>query len=252
MKPIYFLLLGLLMVGCDAVNSAKTSKRETVRVMLLNPSNDDLEIRFYDHQGWSFKKMVTAGATDTIRIDADTFRLAVKRGDEFVSYFPSLDLEPTMAYHYSDFGWDINQENGDTSLAYVFHPKPWTKNYKAMYFVDLTFDSTKMYAVADCRWLYGGKSLESITDFERNAKASQKEGYPIVASAFRGHLPRKIPLHTRFMNSKLPESINVSYGMKGSVMRLHSVPLDERGNVTSYVFNEIVKETLSFEENNVN
>ena len=250
-----FLLMGLTFFGCNFPesvinenNSGEENINEEIIVMLSNPSDQPIEVRFFDHEGWSYKKRVTANAIDTIKIIADTFRIASKldNGEYLTTYPDQGDL--SYVQKYSNFGLDINPETGDTSLAFVFKKNPYTTKdggYPGMYFIDLTHDTSNLYAIGEARWLYGAEALNTAEDFEQAALKSQKEGYPITHSAFTGGgVPRIIPKHTLSFNAEFPESINVSYNSKGSVLKLYKIPNEQKKNIQNYVFNAIMKENL--------
>jgi hypothetical protein len=254
---IYFLSIlsiSILAISCDeststnsgSENSSDTNadNEEAVIVMLCNPTDQDLESRFYTHEGWSFKKKIPARSSDTLIIDAGAFKVLTKdAAGEYVTHYPiSEDL--SLADQYSNIALDVNPEENDSSLAFVFQANQYTKNdggFPAMYFIDMTFDSTQIYAIGEHRWLYGDTPIESAADIQKAALASQKEGYKIVNKAFRGTMPSIIPKHTKNIGQELPKSISYQYA-KGSVLRLYLVPADKQDNIGNYIFNQIAAE----------
>lgn len=99
-----------------------------------------------------------------------------------------------------------------------------------MYFSDMTFDNSQIYAIGEHRWLYGDITIERPEDIQKAALASQKAGYPIVNKAFKGSMPNVIPEHTRNLGDALPKSISYQYA-KGSVLRVYQVPADKHDNI---------------------
>lgn len=240
-----FLTITLSAISCDeSTTNSSTTEDASVIVMLCNPTDQPLESRFYTHEGWSFKKTIPAKSSDTIVIDADNFKVLTNDANgEYVAHFPSSE-DLSMA-EYTNISLDINPEENDTSLAYVFEANKYTTKdggYPAMYFIDMTFDSTIIYALGEHRWLYGDAPMETAQDIQKAALASQKQGYPIVNKAFKGTMPKIIPKHTRNLGDPLPESISVQYNTKGSVLRLYQVPNDKKGDIGNYIFNQVALE----------
>lgn len=238
------LTITLLLMSCDeSTTSTSSSEEGSVIVMLSNPTDQALESRFYTHEGWSFKKTIPAKSSDTIVIDADYFKILTEDANgEYVARFPS-SKDLSLA-EYSNITLDIDPEDNDTTLAFVFEADQYTTSdggYPAMYFIDMTFDSTVIYALGEHRWLYGDAPIETAQDIQKAALASQKQGYPIVNKAFKGTMPKLIPKHTRNVGEALPESISVQY-TKGSVLRLYQVPDDKKDNIGNYIFNQVALE----------
>lgn len=238
----------LLTISCDESTSTSSNNSEentSVIVMLSNPTDQPLESRFYTHEGWFYKKTIPAKSSDTITIDADNYKVLTKdAAGEYLTHFPSSE-DLSMAEQYTNIALDIDPEKNDTSLCYVFEANKYTTSdggYPAMYFIDMTFDSTVIYAIGEHRWLYGGASIETAQDIQKAALASQKQGYPIVNKAFKGTMPNIIPKHTRNIGEELPESISAQYNIKGSVLRLYQVPEDKKGNIGNYIFNQVALE----------
>lgn len=244
--PIFTIML--LMLSCDEGTTTSTDTSEddsSVVVMLSNPTDQALESRFYTHEGWFYKKTIPAKSSDTITIDADAFKILTKdAAGEYLAHFP-ISEDFSMAEKYTNIALDIDPEENDTSLTYVFEANKYTTSdggYPAMYFIDMTFDSTIVYAIGEHRWLYGDAPIETAQDIQKAALASQKQGYPIVNKAFKGTMPKIIPKHTSNIGQPLPESISVQYNIKGSVLRLYQVPEDKKGNIGNYIFNQVALE----------
>ncbi len=241
-------VLVLLASACGDIDTSSggggDAEVPTVKTEFLNPSEDTLYVRVFDHGGWIFNEPVPPASSITLDVEEGLFSVAsYNTAGDMLDFYPRGMKPETLADTFH-FGVSTDPEDNSQSVRVKFEsPKFYNIKtrkymYTGRYAFDLTFDSTRYYPVADIHWMYG---VEDEAKMRQEFLKVTKNGENFILSYGRGSRFMIFPEKCAGPFDPIPDEMTVWYNNKTSFPKVFTLP---EGTPISEAANYLVEELI--------
>ncbi len=248
------ILWGLSFVSCNdsepqpdptpVVIPDTTAQPPGILVEFFNPYAIPLEVRVFDHKGWIVKLPVPPNSSSFGEVKEGLYTIGVKdtATNQYLHFYPS-GMHPDSLADTLNYGVKVNPK-GERDVRYRFRPQTFKEASETRLLVDLSFDSTHNYALANARWLYLSEE-DSLNDPMLRLDRMEESGEQFIMGLFSGAHPFPVPETMGVLNEPLPQQVDMASGFNGAITRLIEVPdtvlMD---SLPSFVLGEILFQAM--------